>query len=76
MSTRKLSAETIKLIADELARGEYQNEDEVVREGVKALIDRRGAVEGIRRGLADMKAGQMRSRKSFDKAFRKRNGLA
>ncbi|HUE74744.1 MAG TPA: hypothetical protein VMP01_28000 [Pirellulaceae bacterium] len=76
MSTRKLSAETIKLIADELARGNYQNEDDVVREGMKALIDRREAVEGIRRGLADMKAGRVRSRKAFDKAFRKRNDLA
>ena len=76
MSTRKLSAETIKLIADELARGEYQNEDEVVREGMKALIDRREAVEGLRRGLADMKAGRMRTRQAFDKAFRKRNESA
>jgi Arc/MetJ-type ribon-helix-helix transcriptional regulator len=62
----------MKLIADELAQGNYQNEDEVVREGMKALIDRREAAEGIRRGLADMKAGRMRSRK----AFRKRNDLA
>jgi Arc/MetJ-type ribon-helix-helix transcriptional regulator len=76
MSSRKLSPDTVKLIAEELARGKYKSEDEVVREGVKALIERREAVEGIRRGLADMKAGRMRSRKEFDKAFRKRNGLA
>jgi Arc/MetJ-type ribon-helix-helix transcriptional regulator len=76
MSSQKLSPETVNLIAEELARGKYKSEDEVVREGVKALIERREASEGIRRGLADMKAGRMRSRKAFDKAFRKRNGLA
>ncbi|HZL90070.1 MAG TPA: hypothetical protein VFB96_17005 [Pirellulaceae bacterium] len=76
MSIRKLSPKTTKLIAEELKRGKYKSEDEVVQEGVKALIERREAIEGIRRGLVDMKAGRMRSRKAFDKAFRKRNGLA
>lgn len=39
----------------------------------KVLADRCAALEGIRRGLADAKAGRMHSRKSFAKAARKRH---
>jgi hypothetical protein len=40
------------------------------------LIGHWESIEGIRRGLADVKARRMRPRKAFDKAFRKRNSLA
>ena len=34
------------------------------------------ALEGIQRGLADVKAGKVTSLKDFEKQFRKKHGLA
>jgi antitoxin ParD1/3/4 len=71
-----------KLLQEQMAVGDYRSEDDVLRDALKALYERRRAVleedpavvEGIRRGLADMKAGRSRPFEEFNAEFRaKRN---
>jgi predicted transcriptional regulator len=61
MTSMPLSDKLRKLIAREMAAGQYRSAEEMMLQALDALADRRGAVEGIKRGLEDMKAGRMRS---------------
>lgn len=67
-----------------LASGEYASEEDVLRDALKALSDRKYVVidedpvviEGVRRGLADAEAGRMRSLEEFDLEFRRQHGIS
>lgn len=70
-------------IQQRLQSGEYASEDEVLRDALQALAERRPAsvedsvvVEGIRRGLADMKAGRSQPLEEFDQEFRAKHNIA
>lgn len=72
-----------KAIRRKLESGVYPSEDEVLREALKALDEREYAVseedpvaiDGIRRGLADMKAGRSQRLEDFDKEFRAKHNI-
>lgn len=72
-----------KAVREQMAAGEYSSEDDLLRDALQALEERKiGAgvedpivVEGIRRGLADMNAGRSQSFEEFDAAFRARRPI-
>ncbi len=63
--------------------GEYRTEDDLLRDALKALDERHSqvveedpvVVEGIRRGLADMKAGRSQPLNEFDAEFRAKHNI-
>jgi predicted transcriptional regulator len=61
MVSLPISQKLRKLLAQEMAAGDYKSEHDLLVDALRALADRRSAIEGIRQGLADMKAGRMRS---------------
>jgi putative addiction module CopG family antidote len=73
MVSISLSSKLRKLIAKEMDAGRYESEDELLADALQALAERRSAIEGIRRGLEDMKAGRMRSWKECKRDLRKRH---
>jgi len=72
-----------KLLHEQMTSGAYGSEDEVLREALKALQEQRQleleddpiVIEGIRRGLADVAEGRMRTFTEFDAQFRSDRGL-
>jgi predicted transcriptional regulator len=60
MTSMPLSAKLQKLIAREMAAGKYKSREDLMLQALDALAERRAAIKGIERGLADMKAGRMR----------------
>jgi len=72
-----------KAIQARIQSGEYPSEDDVLREALKALDDRQYVVleedpivvDGIRRGLADMKAGRSHTVEDFDRDFRAEHNI-
>ena len=75
MSSRTISKEVLSLVAAEMERGEYASANDVLLQAMMALAEQRQAVEGIRRGLADYRAGRTQSRRQADRKFRRKNGL-
>ena len=73
MTNFAVSRRIQSLIAKEMAAGGYKSRDAVLSEALAALADRRQALEGIRRGLADGVAGRVRSRKAMRRALIKRH---
>jgi len=73
MSSLVLSPRLRKLIASEMTAGKYKSPDALLVEALGALADRRGAIEGIGRGLADAQTGRQRSRKEFRRQLLKRH---
>ena len=67
-----------RLVKDQMVIGHYPSEDDLLRDALRTLDEQRHAVldedplvvEGIRRGLADMKAGRSVSLCEFDSQFR------
>jgi Arc/MetJ-type ribon-helix-helix transcriptional regulator len=72
-----------KLVHDQMVAGCYPCEDDLLRDALRTLDEQRHAVieedplvvEGIRRGLADMKAGRSVALADFDVQFRAQNGI-
>lgn len=73
-----------KLIKEQMDAGHYPCEDDLLREALRTLDERRHAVleedplvvDGIRRGLADMKAGRSIPLSDFDSQFRAENNIS
>lgn len=70
-----------QLLAAQMASGNYQSEDDLLRDALKAFADENSSeidpvvVAGIRRGLADVAAGRVRAFSEFDAEFRAKHGL-
>jgi hypothetical protein len=72
-----------KLIHQQMATGLYRTQDDVLRDALLALGAQNEAVvpedpivvEGIRRGLADMKAGRGGTLAEFDAEFRAKHNI-
>jgi hypothetical protein len=75
MSSRVISKEVLSLVTAEMERRKYASPNDVLVKAMEALIEQQQAIEGIRRGLADVKAGRVRSRVQADREFRRRNRL-
>ena len=72
MSSLAISKEVLNLVTAEMERRSYASPNEVLVKAMEALIEQQQAVEGIRRGLADVKAGRVRSREQADREFRRK----
>ena len=67
-----------RLLQEQMAAGNYSSEDDVLRDALLALDERRRSileidlevVEGIRRGLADVRAGRVQPFAEFDAEMR------
>lgn len=68
-----------KLAQDLMAMGNYVSEDDLLRDALTAFQESCHedpvVVEGIRRGLEDMKMGRGRSFEEFDKEFRAKHNI-
>ncbi|REK11959.1 MAG: hypothetical protein DWQ37_13130 [Planctomycetota bacterium] len=73
-----------KLVREQMAKGSFSSEDDLLREALKTLDARNNVVieedtavvEGIRRGLSDAAAGRSRSFDDFDTDFRAKHDLS
>ncbi len=72
MSSRVISKQVLTLVTAEMERGNYASTNEVLIKAMEALTEQQQAVEGIRRGLADVKAGRVRSREQADRQLRRK----
>lgn len=72
MTSLPLSAKLQRRIAKEMAAGNYRSPEDMMVQALDALAERRSAIEGIARGLADVKAGRMRSWRSCKRDLIKR----
>jgi Arc/MetJ-type ribon-helix-helix transcriptional regulator len=76
-------ADVEKLVKRQMIAGEYQSEDDLLRDALQALEEQRSAVvdedqvviDGIRRGLADLNAGRCQALDAFDAEFRSRQKI-
>jgi Arc/MetJ-type ribon-helix-helix transcriptional regulator len=58
-----------------LAAGGYANEEEVLRDALKALEERHRDLMAIQAGVADMEAGRLRPFSEIDTEFRQKHGI-
>lgn len=73
-----------KLVNDQMVAGRYPCEDDLLRDALRTLDERRHAVieedplvvEGIRRGLADMKECRSMPLSDFDSQFRMQKSIS
>jgi hypothetical protein len=72
VSSRVISKEVQSLIAAEMERRSYSSPNEVLVKAMEALIEQQQAIEGIRRGLADVKAGRVRSFAQANRELRRK----
>ena len=63
------------LVQAEMARRKYSSHNDVLMRAMEALTEQQQAVEGIKRGLSDLKAGRVQTRAQFDKEFRRKNKI-
>jgi hypothetical protein len=75
MPGKTISPQVTKLVEAEMSRREYSSPDEVLIKALQALAEQNLAIEGIKRGLSDFKAGRMQTRAQFDKEFRRKNKI-
>jgi hypothetical protein len=73
MTSFPLSARLQKAIAREMAAGRYASPDKLMLDALNALADRRNAIEGIARGLGDVKAGRIRTWRAAKRSILKRH---
>jgi len=58
-----------------MATGDYENEDDLLRDAVRILKHRREDVESIDRGFADIEAGRCRPADQADAEFEKKYSI-
>jgi len=56
-------------------RGELVVQDAIAYQRLLELVDRAEAIEGVRRGLADIEAGRHVSLDDFEREMRKKNSI-
>ncbi len=72
-----------ELIKKQMGTGAYRSEDDLLRDALHALDERRHAVtdedpeviEGIRRGLTDLRTGRFQALGDFDAEFRAKHNI-
>ena len=72
---RGLAPDIRRLIASELASGVYADEQDVLRQALSILAERRETIAGVRRGLADVEAGRVQPLDDYEREFRRRHRL-
>lgn len=61
MSTYPFPSDVAALVRAQMVAGNYRSEDDVLRDALKALVDRRNDLAAVRAGIEDMEAGRVRS---------------
>ena len=59
-----------------LATGQYQSEEEVLRDALRALDEQRSFLDDIRQGLEDLEAGRGRPLEDIDADLRKKYNIS
>ena len=72
---KRLAPDIRRLIASELASGVYADEQDVLRQALSILAERRETIAGVRRGLADVEAGRVQPLDDYEREFRRRHRL-
>lgn len=62
-------------IKEQMARGQYSSEDDLLRDALHALHWRDLEVAAIQEGIDDMEAGRVKPLREFDREFRERNNI-
>jgi len=62
-------------VKSQLARGQYQTEDDVLRAAMSALEREHEDLAAIQAGIDDMEAGRYRSFAQIDADFRKKHNI-
>lgn len=75
MAGNTISPQVTKLVEAEMSRCKYSSPDEVLVKALEALAEQNLAIEGIKRGLSDFKAGRVQTRAQFDQEFRRKNRI-
>lgn len=70
-----LSAETERLLRDQMAQGDFATEDDLLREALKALASQRDVLAAIADGLSDLDAGRTRPLREADSDLRANHGI-
>jgi Arc/MetJ-type ribon-helix-helix transcriptional regulator len=64
-----------ELVRTQMALGGYASEDDVLREALTALAERREVLDDIRAGLAELEQGGGRPLNQVDAELRQRYGI-
>lgn len=64
-----------RLVEEQLSTGQYNSEDDVLRNALQALKFRSVEVAAIAEGIADMEAGRFRSLDDVDAELSRKLGL-
>ena len=75
MNLDGLAPDIRQSLAQELALGQYTDEQDVLRHALSALAEQRETIAGIRRGVADIEAGRYESLEDYEREFRRRHNL-
>ena len=62
-------------VKSQLAAGQYQTEDDVLREALDALRRQDDELQATREGIADMEAGRYRTLDEVDAEIRHKHGF-
>ena len=58
-----------------LACGQYETEEDVLRDALRALADEQGVLGDIRQGMEDLEGGRGRSLDAVDADIRKKHNI-
>ena len=75
MTSVDLSTKLRRMIASEMGTGKYKSQEALLLDALRALADRRAAIEGIREGLADARAGRHYTLKEHHRRMLKRHPI-
>jgi predicted transcriptional regulator len=75
MNLDGLSPDIRHSLAQELALGQYADEQDVLRHALLALAEQRETIAGVREGLADIEAGRFESLEDYESDFRRRHNM-
>ena len=75
MSKIDLPPDLAELVRAEMSRGAYTSEVALLRDALRAFVERREDLDAVRTGIAEMEAGQIRPFKDALESIRKDHGL-
>ncbi|MEQ8789816.1 MAG: hypothetical protein RIC55_26215 [Pirellulaceae bacterium] len=76
MSTYEFPSDLAHQIKERMTTGQYESEDDLLREALRALRQRDEEVVAIQEGIDDLEAGRVLSLREFDREFRERKNIS
>ena len=71
----QLPPDVENLVAEQIRQGTYNSPDEVLRDALRALVERNDDVAAIQAGIEDMESGRVMPLREADAEIRKRLGF-